>query len=113
VTTAAVAEPKPFEKVHRALVDLEPAQAGVRRALGLPARDPDVLERIARRYRPPAWAQGCISGHDALFLYDLVRAVLAGSVVHHDGGAHARELERRRAPDAAAGAGDDDDFVLQ
>jgi hypothetical protein len=26
-------------------------------------------------------------------------------VVHDDGGAHARELERRRASDAAAGAG--------
>lgn len=54
---------------------LEPAQAHARRRLGLPERDAAALRRVADRYAPPAWAAGCVSVHDAMFLYDMVRGV--------------------------------------
>ena len=78
---AAAAEPKPHDRVLQGLLELEPAQAGVRSVLGLPVRDETAVARLARRYRPPPWAQGCISAHDAMFLYDLVRAVRPDRVI--------------------------------
>jgi predicted O-methyltransferase YrrM len=57
------------------LQKFEPRQAHVRRQFKLPKSDPDALRRVAAIYNPPPWAQGCISIHDAAFLYDLVRGI--------------------------------------
>lgn len=59
----------------RALREEEPAQAHVRDRLGLGPSDDAVLRRVAERYETPAWAVGCVSVHDALFLYNMVRAL--------------------------------------
>lgn len=53
----------------------EVAQAHVRRRFGLAERDAGALRRVAEVYNPPGWAAGCISMHDAMFLYDLVRGI--------------------------------------
>lgn len=53
----------------------EAAQGHVRRRFALPDRDPGALRRVAEVYNPPEWASGCISMHDAMFLYDLVRGI--------------------------------------
>jgi len=64
-----------IEKRTAALESLEAAQGHVRRRFGLPERDREAMRRVAERYDPPAWAAGCISMHDAMFLYDLVRGI--------------------------------------
>jgi predicted O-methyltransferase YrrM len=70
-----------LERRLAALTAQEPAQAHVRRRLGLPLRDEAALRRVAERYEPPAWAVGSISVHDAMFLYDMVRGVRARRVI--------------------------------
>jgi len=64
-----------IEKRVGALEAMEAAQGHVRRRFGLPERDRAAMKRVAERYDPPAWAAGCISMHDAMFLYDLVRGI--------------------------------------
>lgn len=63
------------EKRLAALAAFEPAQAAVRRAFGLPLEDREGMARLAEFWDPPMWAAGCISFHDAMFLYDAVRGV--------------------------------------
>ena len=78
---AATAEPKPIDKSVRALADLERVHAHVRRRFGLPESDEAARRRIAGFYRPPAWVSGQISIHDAMFLYDITRAVRPRRVI--------------------------------
>lgn len=59
----------------------EPMQEHIRRRFGLPLRDEAALARVSRRFKMPAWAQGFISIHDAMFLYDLVRGIKPERVI--------------------------------
>ncbi len=70
-----------IDKRMAVLAEFEPAQGHVRRRFGLAERDAGALRRVAERYDPPLWAAGCISMHDAMFLYDLVRGVRPRKVV--------------------------------
>ena len=57
------------------LAALEERHTPCRRRLGLADRDDAVIRRVAELFAVPAWVRPGISLGDALFLYDLVRAV--------------------------------------
>lgn len=63
------------EKRLAALAAFEFAQAEVRQRFGLPLEDPEGMFRLAEFWDQPAWVEGCISLHDAMFLYDAVRGL--------------------------------------
>lgn len=73
--------PSTFEKRLAELAAFEPGQAAVRRAFGLPVKDREGMARLAEFWDPPSWAAGCVSLHDAMFLYDAVRGLSPRRVI--------------------------------
>jgi predicted O-methyltransferase YrrM len=89
------------------LAQFEGAQGHVRRRFDLPERDEGALRRVAEVYNPPAWAAGCISMHDAMFLYDLVRGIRPRRMIEVGvaSGASSALLLRAMADAGLAGSG--------